>query len=62
MHIINILNPSTISNNRMKCLKCGYEWEQRKPNPVSCPECKSRLHRQGEDGNTNSEADITAES
>ena len=31
-----------------KCHKCGYEWEQRVDNPVSCPECKARLRKLSE--------------
>jgi hypothetical protein len=27
----------------MKCRYCGYEWEPRKPEPVSCPRCKRRF-------------------
>ena len=27
----------------MKCFKCSYEWVSRKPNPKSCPRCKTRL-------------------
>jgi predicted nucleotidyltransferase len=27
----------------MKCQYCGYEWEPRKPEPVSCPRCKRRF-------------------
>lgn len=27
----------------MRCVKCGYEWAPRKPDPKSCPRCKSRL-------------------
>ncbi|KYK30918.1 MAG: hypothetical protein AYK23_04320 [Candidatus Proteinoplasmatales archaeon SG8-5] len=27
----------------MKCEHCGYEWEPRKPEPVSCPRCKRRF-------------------
>jgi len=27
---------------KLKCLKCGYEWESRKENPKECPACKSR--------------------
>jgi len=23
------------------CLRCGVEWENRKPKPVNCPRCKS---------------------
>ncbi|MBU0894948.1 MAG: hypothetical protein KKB88_05895 [Nanoarchaeota archaeon] len=23
-----------------KCKKCGYEWESKIDNPVSCPRCK----------------------
>lgn len=25
------------------CIKCGYVWESRKKDPVSCPRCKTRL-------------------
>ena len=27
----------------MKCKYCGYEWESRKENPISCPRCKRRF-------------------
>ena len=27
---------------KCECQKCGYEWESRKENPKSCPECKTR--------------------
>ena len=27
----------------MKCDKCQYEWENRKPKPKSCPRCKARF-------------------
>lgn len=27
------------------CLKCGYEWVSRKPNPKACPYCKQYLKR-----------------
>jgi len=32
------------------CPKCGYEWEPRKANPKSCPNCKQYLHRTGVKG------------
>ena len=24
-----------------ECLRCGYQWEARKPHPVQCARCKS---------------------
>lgn len=24
------------------CKKCGYEWNERTPNPKACPRCKNR--------------------
>lgn len=27
----------------MKCLKCSYEWDNRKEHPKVCPRCKIRL-------------------
>ena len=29
----------------MKCKKCLYEWNPKKPNPKECPHCKSRDYR-----------------
>jgi predicted Zn-ribbon and HTH transcriptional regulator len=26
---------------KMKCEKCGHEWESRTEKPVACPKCKS---------------------
>ncbi|HHT9145528.1 MAG TPA: RCKP-type rubredoxin-like domain-containing protein [Candidatus Wunengus sp. YC61] len=31
---------------KIKCPKCGYEWEPRVKNPKECPECKKRLRRE----------------
>lgn len=30
---------------KVKCPKCGYEWEARIPNPKACPMCKQYLKR-----------------
>lgn len=27
----------------MKCKNCGYEWDNRKQKPKSCPRCKTRF-------------------
>jgi rubrerythrin len=27
----------------MKCLKCNYEWQPRKPFPKACPLCKQYI-------------------
>lgn len=35
--IINIMT------RKMKCPKCGYMWEPRKPYPKQCPYCKQYL-------------------
>ncbi|MCK4717479.1 MAG: nucleotidyltransferase, partial [Thermoplasmata archaeon] len=31
----------------MKCSYCSYEWNPRKPDPVSCPRCKRRFDYPG---------------
>lgn len=28
-------------NLKHKCMRCGYEWEGKKPNPLVCPKCRS---------------------
>lgn len=30
---------------KLRCKKCGYEWEARTNNPKECPQCKSRHWR-----------------
>ena len=30
-----------VSRNALKCLRCGWKWEPRLPEPVQCPRCKS---------------------
>lgn len=30
-----------IVGNFLKCVRCDWEWEARKENPVACPNCKS---------------------
>lgn len=27
--------------NKYRCVKCGYEWTPRIPNPPTCPKCRS---------------------
>ncbi len=27
---------------KLECLRCGYKWTPRTPNPVVCPSCKRR--------------------
>jgi len=31
----------------MKCPFCGYQWEERNNDPVSCPRCKKRFDYPG---------------
>ena len=33
---------SSVVTNKLKCLRCGYEWICRIENPKCCPSCTSR--------------------
>ena len=28
---------------KIKCWRCGYQWDSRKKQPKECPRCKARL-------------------
>lgn len=37
-----------MTDTMKKCNNCGYEWETRIENPVSCPKCKRRFDYPGQ--------------
>jgi len=39
--VSEIMETSKVFREKVQCMRCGWSWVPRKPEPISCPHCKS---------------------